>query len=317
MMNVPLRCFRDIRGLIARCALVILLLCPAKANAGKWMGGDDLGYRVEVDIPVRRVVSLVPTNSEMVCLLDCDRLKGGTRYDQFPRELPARIREGRIEIIGGGFDASLEKIVQLDPDLILANGPSQQKIAAPLRRMGYPVLSVWPRDFDGLKRDFLLLGEIVGRRRKTNEILAEVERGFVKIQGKTEGKKKKTVYLQMWSDPMITVGKESFPNWLLTAAGGLNVFEDLTLDSARVSLESLIQRNPEVLIFLSGQEDFVKRTVQRPEWRAIRAVQRSHICFVEETDIRRSIQFLEGLVKIQTCLFGGGPAGSSGFTVAR
>ncbi len=72
-------------------------------------------------------------------LLDCERLKGGTRYDQFPAELRKRVQSNQIEIIGGGFDANLEKIVQLQPDLILTNGPTQQRFAVPLKNMGYSV----------------------------------------------------------------------------------------------------------------------------------------------------------------------------------
>ena len=124
---------------------------------------DDLGFKVAVRDDIRRVVSLVPTNSEMVCLLDCERLKGGTRYDAFPAELKARLEAKQIEIVGGGFDANLENIVRLRPDLILTNGPSQQRFAMPLRNLGYSVLSLWPRDMAGLKRSFLLLADLLGR----------------------------------------------------------------------------------------------------------------------------------------------------------
>lgn len=264
---------------------------------------DDLGDRIKIKREVKRIVSLVPTNSEMVCLLDCSRLAGGTRYDRSPEELTLRIRDGRIKTVGGGFDASLEKIVQIAPDLILANGPSQQKIVAPLKRMGFPVLSVWPRDLEGLKRSFLLLGDIVRRKGKAKKILDEVEKGFAEIQLKVKGKKSKKAYLQIWPDPMITVGKNSFPHWLLSATGGVNIFGDLAFDSGKVSLEWIIERDPEVLIFLTGQEAFAQRIVTRPEWKSIRGVQRSHICFVDSADIRRSVQFLEGLAKIQNCLY--------------
>jgi len=85
---------------------------------------DDLGQRVKLKGDVKRIVSLVPSNSELVCLLDCARLKGGTRFDRFPQELVQRIREKKTEVIGGGFDPSLEKIVEIGPDLVLTNGPT-------------------------------------------------------------------------------------------------------------------------------------------------------------------------------------------------
>lgn len=264
---------------------------------------DDLGFRIAVKSDIRRVVSLVPTNSEMVCLLDCARLIGGTRYDQFPAALRQRVQSKQIEVIGGGFDTNLERIVQLQPDLILTNGPTQQRIAAPLKTLGYAVLSVWPRDMDGLKKDFLLLGELLAQEKKASSLITDMQHRFLAIQAKAVNKPRKKVYLQMWTDPLITVGKQSFPDWLVAAAGGVNIFNDLPFDSAQVSLESVIRRNPQVLIFLSEQAAFAKTLNQRPGWASIRGVRDGHFCFIEEPDIRRSIQFIDGLTKIQDCLF--------------
>jgi len=235
--------------------------------------------------------------------LDCERLKGGTRYDQFPAELKKRVQANQVEIIGGGFDANLEKIVQLQPDLILTNGPTQQRFAVPLKNMGYSVVSLWPRDMDGLKKDFLLLGELLGQEKKAQSVIDDMQRRFSLIETRVKNKPRKQVYLQMWTDPLITVGKSSFPDWLVAAAGGINVFGDLPFDSGQVGLESIIQRNPEVLIFLAAQEPFVKTLTKRPGWSSIRGVRESHFCFIDEPDIRRSIEFLDGLAKIQDCVF--------------
>ena len=264
---------------------------------------DDLGFKVVVKNDIRRVVSLVPTNSEMVCLLDCERLKGGTRYDAFPAELKARLETKQIQVVGGGFDANLESIVRLRPDLILTNGPTQQRLAMPLRNLGYSVLSLWPRDMAGLQRSFLLLADLLGREKKARELIDDMERRFAAIEARTLNKAKKRVYLQMWTEPLITVGKYSFPDWLVSAAGGTNVFGDLPFDSGQVSLEALIRRDPEVLIFLAGQEPFARNIVKRPGWSSIRGVRDGRFCFIDEPDIRRSIGFLDGLKKIQHCLF--------------
>jgi ABC-type Fe3+-hydroxamate transport system substrate-binding protein len=308
-----MRTFLQLRGIIARehstrrvfalHAVVALLISAPIALADNRIIVDDLGFKIELKDSIRRVVSLVPTNSEMVCLLDCERLKGGTRYDQFPAELTKRVQSKQIEIIGGGFDANLEKIVQLQPDLILTNGPTQQRFAVPLKNMGYSVLSLWPRDMHGLKRDFLLLGELLGRETKARRLIDEMQQRFTEIAAKAKNKPNKRVYLQMWTEPLITVGKSSFPDWLVAAAGGVNVFGDMAFDSGQISLESIIQRNPEVLIFLAAQEPFVKTITTRPGWSLIRGVRDSHFCFINEPDIRRSVQFLNGLAKIHNCLF--------------
>lgn len=139
---------------------------------------------------MKKIVSLVPTNSEHVCILDCDRLYGGTRYDHFPEELVKRVKEGKIKIIGGGFDPNLEMIIEIGPDLILANGPSQQRVVLPLKRMGYPILSLYPKNIDRLKRDFLLLGEILERKAKAIKIVKEVESRLKEIQKKKPDRKR-------------------------------------------------------------------------------------------------------------------------------
>lgn len=264
---------------------------------------DDLGHRIKIKRDVKRVVSLVPTNSEHVCILDCDRLYGGTRYDHFPEELVKRVKEGKIKIIGGGFDPNLEMIIEIGPDLILANGPSQQRVVLPLKRMGYPILSLYPQNIEQLKRDFLLLGEILGRKAKAIKIVKEVESRLKEIQKKTRPKKRIRVYLQTWPNPMITVGKGSFSHSLITLAGGINVFGDMLFDSGKVGIEWIIKRNPQVLIFTDHQAEFVKKIVKRPEWRQIAGVKNNHICFINEAFLRRRIQFIDGLEKIYECLF--------------
>jgi len=284
-------------------ALATLLTSVALASAGSRTIVDDLGFKVSVKRDIRRLVSLVPTNSEMVCLLDCERLKGGTRYDEFPLELRRRIQLKQIEVIGGGFDANLEKIVQLQPDLILTNGPTQQRFAVPLKNMGYSVVSLWPRDMDGLIKDFLLLGELLGQEQKARSFIHDMRQRFQAIATKAKGKLKKRVYLQMWSEPLITVGKASFTDWLVGAAGGVNVFVDMSFDSGQISVESLIQRDPEVLIFLAEQAPFVKTLARRPGWSSIRGVRDGHFCFIDESDIRRSIMLIDGLAKLHNCLF--------------
>ena len=264
---------------------------------------DDLGFHVAIRPKIRRVVSLVPTNSEMVCLLDCDRLVGGTRYDYYPDELPKRIARKQVDIIGGGFDANLEKIVQLQPDLILTNGPTQQRFAVPLKNLGFAVISLWPRDMDGLVKDFLLLGELLGQEQKARQFIDDMRQRFQAIVGKANEQPKKRAYLQMWTEPLITVGGASFTDWLVRAAGGVNVFGDLPFDSGQIGLESLIQRNPAVLIFLADQAPFVKTLPRRPGWSTIRGVRDGRFCFIDEPDIRRSIMFIDGLAKLYNCLF--------------
>jgi iron complex transport system substrate-binding protein len=115
----------------------------------------------------------------------------------------------------------------------------------------------------------------------------------------------------MWTDPLITVGRASFTDWLVRAAGAVNVFADMPFDSGQISVESLIRRNPEVLIFLAEQARFVKTLARRPGWSSIRGVRDGHFCFIDEPDIRRSILFIDGLTKLQDCIRRGAPSAAT------
>jgi ABC-type Fe3+-hydroxamate transport system substrate-binding protein len=292
-----------IRHVLPIGALILPLVYASTIVAAQRRIVDDLGFTVSIEHEIRRVVSLVPTNSEMVCLLACERLKGGTRYDEFPRELRARVQRQQIDIIGGGFDANLEKIVQLQPDLILTNGPTQQRFAVPLKNLGFTVVSLWPRDMNGLVKDFSMLGELLGQEPKARRIIEDMGQRFHAIVGQTRNKPKRRVYLQMWTEPLITVGGASFTDWLVSAAGGINVFGDLAFDSGQIGLESLIERNPEVLIFLAEQKPFAQTLSHRAGWSSLRGVRAGDYCFIAESDIRRSIMFIDGLAKLHHCLF--------------
>lgn len=283
-------------------ALALFLTAPLALAADRIVI-DDLGLKVAVKQNVQRIVSLVPTNSEMVCLLACEKLKGGTRYDEIPPELKKRVQQKLVDIVGGGFDANLEKIVQLQPDLILTNGPSQQRFAVPLKNLGYPVLSLWPRDISSLQKDFLLLGQLLAREHKAEQILDQVQGELLEVEASAKNRRRQRVYLQMWTEPLITVGRSSFPHWLVAAAGGINVFGDMPFDSGQISLEAIIQRNPEVLIFLGDQKSFAEKIKTQAGWSVIGGVRNERFCFIEERDIRRSVQFVSGLKKIHDCLF--------------
>jgi ABC-type Fe3+-hydroxamate transport system substrate-binding protein len=311
MLDPVVQHIRDLVGVLAVWGLLSAAIFPAAVLPGERTIVDDLGFKVAVKGDVRRVVSLVPTNSEMVCLLDCDRLKAGTRYDEFPEELRRRIHLKQIEVVGGGFDASLEKVVQLKPDLILTNGPTQQRFTVPLKNMGYSVVSLWPRDMDGLVKDFWLLGELLGQEQKARRFIHEMRERFAAIAIKAKRKTTKRVYLQMWTDPLITVGRASFTDWLVRAAGGVNVFADMPFDSGQIGVESLLQRNPEVMIFLAEQAPFVRTLARRPGWSSIRGVRDGHLCFIDEPDIRRSIMFIDGLTKLQDCILRGAPTAAA------
>lgn len=263
---------------------------------------DDLGRTSTVLVPVERVVSLVPSTSEMVCLLDCERLVGGTRYDRFPAELVQRVKAGKIAVVGGGFDPNIEKVVQLKPDVVFADGPSQERAVHPIRELGLPVVSFNPKTLEEIERNFLLLGKLLGQEAKAQSLVQEMRASLKKLRARAGAEQKKRVFVQSWPEPILTPGRGSLTSELLEPVGGENIFDDLPFSSGQVSLEAIIQRDPEVVIFLDGLEGFAQQALRRREWKGIQAIQQGHICFLDGAFLRPTIRYLDGMRKLYDCL---------------
>jgi iron complex transport system substrate-binding protein len=116
---------------------------------------DDTGHAVTLAHRPQRIVSLAPSNTEIVCALDaCDRLVGVTDFDDYPAQvtsLPKVVISATVDI---------EKVVAARPDLVLAagNGLTPDTVIAQLRGLGYPVLTLYPQSLDGVYADIRMVG---------------------------------------------------------------------------------------------------------------------------------------------------------------
>lgn len=284
-------------------SLFLLTSCtPHRIARSKITVVDDLGHTSRPPVLIERVVSLVPSTSEMICLLDCSKLVGGTRYDKFPKELRQRKRKGEVRVVGGGFDPNIELIVKLNPDVVFSDGPSQDRIVRPLKKLGFPVVSLHPKTVRELEQNVLLLGRLLHREKRARALVTRARKGLKRIRQKSAQRPRKQVFIQTWADPILTPGKGSLTSELLEAAGGENIFQDLPFRSGQVSLEAVIARNPEVIIFLEGLRSFAKKALKTPQWKSIQAVQAGHICFLDGAYLRPTIQYLDGVRKLYDCL---------------
>ncbi len=127
----------------------------------KFEGGDlvdDLGYSLTFTSPPERIVSLAPSNTEFLFAVGAgDKLVGVTDFCNYPYDFSAWIEAGNMSSIGSYYGPSVEPIVALDPDLVLATTGSLEA-AENLRTLGYNVLVVEPRNLSFVLRDILLIG---------------------------------------------------------------------------------------------------------------------------------------------------------------
>ena len=254
--------------------------CAAPQPGG---GGQPEGARPAAD--PRRIVSLVPAATEILFGLGAgDRIVGRTRWGVYP---PAA---RRIPDVGDGIRPAMEAVVARNPDLvILYDGEANRTSRERLGRLGVPTLALRHDTLEDLRRNILRLGEVVGCPAGGRVLVDRIERGLAAATAATKGRLRIRVYYDAWAEPPMTIGRGSFIDSLLAVAGATNVFGDLDAASPRVSLEAIIERDPELILVavpgeaLDRQPDFAGRN----GWERIPAVSAGRITTLDRDLVTR------------------------------
>jgi ABC-type Fe3+-hydroxamate transport system substrate-binding protein len=202
--------------------------------------------------PARRVVSLNPSLTAIVLALGAgERLVGVD--DRSAREDP---RVSGLPKVGGLFDPSLEAVVALEPDLVVAVPSAQQRdLRARVQALGIELLELPNITLEELLGSIEVLGERVERREAARERVAAIRAAFARAEGAAAGREPPRVVLALQRDPLYVVGAGSFLDSMLRAAGARNVGAELGGPYPRAGLEWLIAAAPEVILDASGDAE--------------------------------------------------------------
>ncbi|MFV0438269.1 MAG: ABC transporter substrate-binding protein [Desulfopila sp.] len=225
--------------------LVLHVLQVAPATAGLVV--DQTGAEVDVPSSPRRVLALAPSLTEMIFSLQAgDRLVGATSYSNYPeaaRKLPR---------IGSYVKLDLEKIVALQPDLCIAikDGNPLRSIEA-IKALGIPVFAIDPHTIDQITEAFLFVGDLLGASEKAEELVGEMKQRIALVQQKVAASRiRPRVFFQISDMPIISAGKDSYIDKLITMAGGSNLAGSMPA-YPRFSWENILQMQPDIVIISS------------------------------------------------------------------
>jgi iron complex transport system substrate-binding protein len=249
----------------------------------------------------RRIVSLGPINTENVYLLDAgDRLIANTRYCVRPEAAKKK------EKIGSVMQVSIEKIISLQPDLVLATGLTQPAQIRKLRELGLRVVQFnHPKSFADICVQLLRLGRLLGREQRAGEFVARAKKEVAAIRQRVDGRERPRVFLQVGAEPLFGSAPGSFTHDFIEFGGGTNILSDQS--SGAASLEKVLARNPDIiLIAIMGSETGVAGR-EKARWElfgAIRAVRdhRVHIvnpnlvCSPSPATFVRALRLIAGLI---------------------
>ena len=274
MFRVVASIFRLKLILLAALALAAVACQAATAPSDEplqWT--DGLGRQVTLAAPAQRIVSLAPSNTEILFAVGAGpQIVGRDEPSDFPAEAAA------VSSIGSTFgQLNTEAIVALQPDLVLAASITAPEQVQALEGLGLTtyVLSD-PTDFDGLYQNLQTVGELTGRQAEAAELLAALEARVTAVEEKTQGVERLRVFYEAdGTDPTApwTTGSGTFQSVLIDLAGGSNVADEIA-GWGQFSLEQLVAIDPQVILFGSGS--FVPTTVDslaaRPGWGTMSAV---------------------------------------------
>jgi len=227
---------------------------------------DGLGRSVQVPAQPQRIVSLAPSVTEILFALDAgDRVVGVTSYCDYPPE--ARQKPP----VGDTLKPSFEKMVALKADLVIISTASQ--IEASFRRLeelGIPVYVTNPRSIDGVIESIDKLGELIGARERAHELTDELRRRIATIETRVSDVSRPSVLVILGTEPLITVGAGSFINDLINRAGARSISAEEKTDYPQYSIETVIARQPEIILLQAGGNELTARLRQTPAARSNR-----------------------------------------------
>ena len=209
---------------------------------------DDYEQTVQVPTTPKRIVSTSPAVTEIMFALGAqDLLVGRTDFCVYPPEA------GRIESIGGISNLNVEKIVSLNPDLVISGSMIPRKSSSQLEKMGVPVVCVIEQQhFDGLYDNISKIGKLVGRTAAADSLNRLIKGKLALLSDSLNNSRtqeaKKSIYYVVGFGPSgnFTAGGNSFINDILTMAGAHNIAEDITGWS--YSMEALMKEDPDYVL---------------------------------------------------------------------
>jgi iron complex transport system substrate-binding protein len=231
------------------------LLCITALPAQAITVADFAGREVTLAQPAQRIVALAPDIVENVFSAGAgDRLVGAVSYSNYP------LQAKEIPEVGSYNAFSLEQILALHPDLVVmwGSGNGMQTLSK-LEGLGIPVYVSELRKLSDVPASIRRLGALAGTTSVAEVEARRIENEIESLRKRYSGRRSLGVFYQIWNDPLQSVNREHLISEVIALCGGRNVFGDASALAPRISVESVLLRNPDAIV-ASGMGE------ARPEW---------------------------------------------------
>jgi iron complex transport system substrate-binding protein len=237
-------------------ALALTACSPGEQTPTQYVV-DDLGRLVTINGTPQRIVSLAPSNTEILFALGLgEKVVGVTDWCDYP---PEALEKEKV----GSYDTpDIEKIVALNPDLILVAYGTTMDVINNLIERGLTVFGIKSTDLDDLLNDIRTIGNITGKEAEAAALTSEMEGRIEAVTDViSELEERPSVFYIVWHDPLWTAGSETFIHELIEKGGGVNICQNIT-GYVTISIEEVVARNPEVIIASELSYDWAQNATE-------------------------------------------------------
>lgn len=262
---------------------------PAPTAAAALAITDVLGRQVALAGIPARIVSLAPSLTESLFAIGAGpQVVGVTEFCNYPPEADA------LPTIGGmtAKTISVEAIVDLAPDLVLAGTADQEPVVEALEELGIPALVFDPASFEEVYANLEQLGYLTGHTDGASKVVADMRARVEAVTAtvaEVPAEERPTVFYEVFDEPLMTAGPNTFIGQMIALVGATSIFADASEDYPQVSAEVIVERSPDVIIGPDSHADKLTPALiaARPGWGELAAVQAGRVYLLDGDTVSR------------------------------
>lgn len=279
------------RNILRLIILLILLFIPhgsAFCSSFPCTVNDMSGSKVTISSPPKRIIIIGPSATEILfSLVQETRIVAVSNSSNFP---PEALKKEKI----GDVYLNYEKIVNLNPDLVVVESSINGKDVFKLRKLGIKTLAIKSDTYKNFLDSVEMVGQAVGKSELADKLNLKLNRKLDFISSKVKKipyPSRPKVFVEIWDKPLMTAGSGTFINYVIENAGGVNVAGEMS-GYPQLNNETLIIRNPDVVILTTSTKE---RFLSFPLWKNLNAVKNDRVYSINpDILVRPTMRLYEG-----------------------
>lgn len=263
---------------------------------------DDVDKKITLTEEPDKVISLAPGNTEILFALDLDEeLVGVDNFSNYPEEVES------IEKIGDAFNLNMEKIIELEPDLILTLKGNEEAVKE-FENLGIAVYTLDANNIENVLEDISEIGQLTNSLDEAEELVSEMQEKIDEIKillADVSDEDKPKVFYMVWSEPIMSAGSGTFINNLIELANGINIVAADGLEGwSEYSLEKLIEHDPDVIIAPKSLAPTPETITADERFSSTKAVLENRVVVIDDDPVSRiGPRIVEGFKQIAQALY--------------